>query len=163
MCICRHCQCTHLSTCPINYWPTKSTEGQNDVPWLFALNYSLLKIFFNFSTIHCMDNGILYSYLIYFFLKLQLPQKDSSTDYDKTYNINYSWSNLLYLILDMNILYTIKCPSDQQYLWLFLKNHTEATRKYFFQGGGNPSWCKGTRNKKEQDKGLLWIHPHVFS
>jgi len=101
------------------------------------------------STIHCMDNDILYSYLIYFFLKLQLPQKHSSTGYDKTYNINYSWkwfqpmvkqyltsqssvsmwSNLIYLILDMIILYTIKCPSDQQYLRLYLKDHTEVTRK----------------------------------
>ncbi len=93
-----------------------------------------------------MDNDILYSYLIYFFLKLQLPQKHFSTGYDKTYN-SWKWfqpmvkqyftsqssvsilSNPLYLILDMIILYTIKCPSDQQYLRLYLKDHTEVTRK----------------------------------
>src|SRR6267378_4905946 len=74
-------------------------------------------------------------------------------------------SNPLYLILDMIILYTIKCPSDQQYLRLYLKDHTEVTR-FFFQGGGNPTWCKGTRNKlkkkKEKDKVLLQIPPCVL-
>ena len=45
MCICRHCQCICLSACSINYWPKKSTEGWNDLPWLLPLIYSFLKIF----------------------------------------------------------------------------------------------------------------------
>ena len=153
-------KCAYADTASAHTWvpaqPITGQQSQQKVKMMCPGFLLWITVFWKYfstsksvSTIHCMDNGILYSYLIYFFLKLQLPQKHSSTGYDKNYNINYSWkwfqpmvkqyftsqssvsiwSNLLYLILDMIILYTIKCPSDQQHLRLYLKDHTEVARK----------------------------------